>query len=201
MSDADQDTVTRLLGELRAGKPDAFDDLLPLVYDELRQLARRQRHRWYGDETLTSTALVHEAYLRLVDQSAVEWESRAHFLAVASKAMRQILLDYAKRKRAAKRDGGRERIPLDEVEAVLGAGEDAMDMQSEALIALEESLGRLEAREPRQSRIVECRFFGGMTIEETAEALGISVATVKRGWAMAQAWLYRDLRSAREPSA
>jgi RNA polymerase sigma factor (TIGR02999 family) len=201
MSDADQDTVAHLLGELRAGKPDAFDGLLPLVYDELRQLARRQRHRWYGDDTLTSTALVHEAYLRLVDQSAVEWESRAHFLAVASKAMRQILLDYAKRKRAAKRDGGRERIPLHEVEAVLGAGEDAMDMQSEALIALEESLGRLEARQPRQSRIVECRFFGGMTIEETAEALGISVASVKRGWAMAQAWLYRDLRSAREPSA
>jgi RNA polymerase sigma factor (TIGR02999 family) len=201
MSDADQDTVTRLLGELRAGKPDAFDGLLPLVYDELRQLARRQRHRWYGDETLTSTALVHEAYLRLVDQSAVEWESRAHFLAVASRAMRQILLDYAKRKRAAKRDGGRERIPLHEVEAVLCASEDAVDIQSEALIALEESLGRLEAREPRQSRIVECRFFGGMTIEETAEALGISVASVKRGWAMAQAWLYRDLRSAREPSA
>lgn len=200
MSDADQDTVARLLGELRAGNPDAFDGLLPLVYDELRQLARRQRHRWYGDETLTSTALVHEAYLRLVDQSAVEWESRAHFLAVASRAMRQILLDYAKRKRAAKRDGGRERIPLHEVEAVLGASEDAVEVQSEALIALEESLRRLEACEPRQSRIVECRFFGGMTIEETAEVLGISVASVKRGWAMAQAWLYRDLRSAREPS-
>lgn len=200
MSDADQDTVARLLGELRAGNPDAFDGLLPLVYDELRQLARRQRHRWYGDETLTSTALVHEAYLRLVDQSAVEWESRAHFLAVASRAMRQILLDYAKRKRAAKRDGGRERIPLHEVEAVLGASEDAVEVQSEALIALEESLRRLEACEPRQSRIVECRFFCGMTIEETAEVLGISVASVKRGWAMAQAWLYRDLRSAREPS-
>ena len=201
MSDADQDTVTRLLGELRAGKPDAFDGLLPLVYDELRQLARRQRQRWYGDETLTSTALVHEAYLRLVNQSAAEWESRAHFLAVASKAMRQILLDYAKRKRAAKRDGGRERIPLHEVEAVIGAGDDAMDVQSEVLIALEESLARLEARDARQSRIVECRFFGGMTIEETAEALGISVASVKRRWAMAQAWLYRDLSSAREPSA
>jgi RNA polymerase sigma factor (TIGR02999 family) len=190
-----------LLGELRAGAPGAFDGLLPLVYDELRQLARHQRQRWYGDETLTSTALVHEAYLRLVNQSAAEWESRAHFLAVASKAMRQILLDYAKRKRAAKRDGGRERVPLDQVEAVLGAGDDAVNVQSDVLIALEESLGRLEAREPRQSRIVECRFFGGMTIEETAAALGISVASVKRGWAMAQAWLYRDLRSVQEPSA
>jgi RNA polymerase sigma factor (TIGR02999 family) len=201
MSDADQDTVTRLVGDLRAGTPGAFDRLLPLVYDELRRLARHQRHRWYGDETLTSTALVHEAYLRLVNQSTVEWESRAHFLAVASRAMRQILLDYAKRKHAAKRDGGRERVPLHEVAAVLGASEDAVDMQSEALIALEESLARLEVGQPRQSRIVECRFFGGMTIEETAEALGISVASVKRGWAMAQAWLYRDLRSAREPSA
>lgn len=201
MSDADQDTVRRLVGDLREGRPGAFDRLLPLVYDELRQLARRQRHHWYGDDTLTSTALVHEAYLRLVNQSTVEWESRAHFLAVASRAMRQILLDYAKRKHAAKRDGGRERVPLHEVEAVLGAGEDAVGMQSEALIALEESLGRLETHEPRQSRIVECRFFGGMTIEETAQALGISVASVKRGWAMAQAWLYRDLRSGREPSA
>lgn len=200
MSERDQDTVTRLLDEMRAGNPGAFDGLLPLVYDELRQLARRQRRRWRGDETLTSTALVHEAYLRLVDQSAVKWDSRAHFLAVASTAMRHILLDYAKRKRAARREGGRDRIPLHEVEGILVANGDAGDSQSEAVVALDAALRRLEARDPRQSRIVECRFFGGMTIEETAEALGISRATVKRGWAMAQAWLYRDLRARSEES-
>lgn len=193
MSDAHQETVTRLLGELRAGSPDAFDGLLPLVYDELRALARRQRRRWHGDETLDSTALVHEAYFRLIDQSAPEWESRAHFLAVASRAMRQILLDYAKRKHAAKRDGGRDHIPLQEVQAALLAHSTVTDEQSDLLISLEESLRRLEQHEPRQSRIVECRFFGGMTIDETAEALAISPASVKRGWAMAQAWLYRDL--------
>ena len=193
MSDAHQDTVTRLLGELRAGSPDAFDGLLPLVYDELRALARRQRRRWHGDETLDSTALVHEAYFRLVDQSAPDWESRAHFLAVASRAMRQILLDYAKRKHAAKRDGGRDEVPLQNVEAALLTHGTATDEQSDLLISLEESLRRLERHEPRQSRIVECRFFAGMTIDETAEALGISPASVKRGWAMAQAWLYRDL--------
>lgn len=193
MSDPHQETVTRLLGELRAGNSEAFDGLLPLVYDELRQLARRQRRRWQGDETLDSTALVHEAYFRLVDQPEAQWESRAHFLAVASRAMRQILLDYAKRKHAAKREGGREHVPLHEVEAALLANGAATDEQSEVLIALEESLRRLEQHDSRQSRIVECRFFGGMTIDETAEALGISAASVKRGWAMAQAWLYREL--------
>lgn len=198
MSDSHQETVAHLLGDLRAGNRDAFEGLLPLVYDELRQLARGQRRRWHGDETLNSTALVHEAYLRLVDQSAAQWESRAHFLAVASRAMRQILLDYAKRKRAAKRDGGRAHVPLHEVEAALLAGANLVDAQSEVVVALEESLRRLEAVDPRQSRIVECRFFAGMTIEETGEALGVSPASVKRGWAMAQAWLYRDLRAVRD---
>jgi RNA polymerase sigma factor (TIGR02999 family) len=192
--------VTRLLRELGAGDRRAFDELLPLVYDELHGLAERQRRRWEGDETLNTTALVHEAYLRLVDQSAPQWSSRPHFLAVASRAMRQILLDYAKRKRAAKREGGRPHVQLHEIEAALkGGGEvEVTEARSEAIIALEDSLQRLEQNDPRQSRIVECRFFGGMTIEETAEALGISPATVKRGWAMAQAWLYRDLTRALE---
>ena len=195
MSETHQHTVTRLLGELRAGDRRAFEELLPLVYDELHELAERQRRRWSGDETLNTTALVHEAYLRLVDQSTPQWSSRPHFLAVASRAMRQILLDYAKRKRAAKREGGRPHVQLHEIEATLkGGGEvEVTEARSEAIIALEDSLQRLEQNDPRHSRIVECRFFGGMTIEETAEALGISPATVKRGWAMAQAWLYRDL--------
>lgn len=198
MNETRQHTVTRLLRELRAGDRRAFDELLPLVYDELHQLAERQRRRWKGDETLNTTALVHEAYIRLVDQTAPQWSSHPHFLAVAATAMRQILLDYAKRKRAAKREGARRQVPLEEVEAALKAGGDVQEAQSEAIIALEESLRRLEEHDPVQGRIVECRFFGGMTVEDAAEALGISPATVKRRWAMAQAWLYRDLKRARE---
>ncbi len=194
-------TVTRLLQELRSGDRRAFEELLPLVYDELHELAHRQRRRWEGDETLNTTALIHEAYLRLVDQSGPHWASHPHFLAVASTAMRQVLLDYAKRQRAAKREGGRRRVPLEAVEAVLQAGDDAPEARSEAIIAVEEALRRLERHDPTQGRIVECRFFGGMTIEDTAEALGISPATVKRRWAVAQAWLYRDLKRVREEPA
>lgn len=200
MRDTDQQTVTRLLHELRAGDRHAFAELLPLVYDELHQLAARQRRRWEGDETLNTTALVHEAYLRLVDQSTPQWWSHPHFLAVASTAMRQILLDYAKRKHAMKRGGERQHVPLHEVETALRGAGDPSEARSEALIALDDSLRRLEKHDRRQSRIVECRFFGGMTIQDTAEALGISPATVKRGWAMAQAWLYRDLKQMREDS-
>ena len=199
-ADGDQQTVTRLLDELRSGNRRAFSELLPRVYDELHQLAARQRQRWEGDETLNTTALVHEAYLRLVDQSAPQWWSRPHFLAVASTAMRQILLDYAKRKHAAKRGGGRRRIPLHEVESALRGPGDPAEARSEALLALDDSLRRLEKHDRRQARIVECRFFGGMTIQDTAEALGISPATVSRGWAMAQAWLYRDLKRSLEAS-
>lgn len=197
MGDLDQ-TVTRLLDELRSGNQHAFGELLPLVYDELHGLAARQRQGWGGDETLNTTALVHEAYLRLVDQSAPQWWSHPHFLAVASTAMRQILLDYAKRRRAVKRGGGDRPISLHEVESALKGTADPSEAQSEALIALDGSLRRLEKHDRRQSRIVECRFFGGMTIQDTAEALGISPATVSRGWAMAQAWLYRDLKRSLE---
>jgi RNA polymerase sigma factor (TIGR02999 family) len=197
----DQQTVTRLLQELRAGNRGAFGELLPRVYDELHRLAERQRRRWQGDETLNTTALVHEAYLRLVDQSEPQWSSHPHFLAVAATAMRQILLDYAKRNRAAKRGGRSVRLPLHEVEATMRRAGDPTEAHSEALLALDDSLRRLEQHNRRQSRIVECRFFGGMTIEDTAEALGISPATVSRGWAMAQAWLYRDLKRTLEGSA
>ena len=187
-------TVTDLLKRARAGDRDAFDHLFPLVYAELRSLAAAQRRRWRGDETLDTTALVHETYLRLVDQSSSGWKDRSHFLAVAGRAMRHILVDYARHRRAQKRGGARERLSLDELEAVLEQGSNPADARDEALLALEESLGRLERQNPRQVRIIECRFFGGMTIPDTAEALGISPSTVTRGWAAAQAWLYRDLR-------
>jgi RNA polymerase sigma factor (TIGR02999 family) len=202
VSDAHRAAVTRLLQDWAGGDRRAFDELLPLVYRELHELAHRQRRRWEGDETLTTTALVHEAYLRLVDQSAPQRWSQPHFLAVASTAMRQILLDYAKRKRAAKREGGRRQVPLHEVEAAMKEGGDVSDdSRSEAIIALDESLRRLEKHDAMQGRVIECRFFGGMTIQDTAEALGISPATVKRRWAMAQAWLYRDLKRSREGTA
>lgn len=196
-----QDAVTQLLLELRAGDRDALNQLLPLVYHQLHELARQQRRRWSGDETLDTTALVHEAYLRLAGDSAPVWENRAHFMAVASRAMRHILVDYAKRQHRAKRGGHHARVALDEIEAALHAATDPGEAGTEALIALDEALRRLEQRDTRQSRIVECRFFGGMAIRETAEALGLSPATVKRGWAMAQAWLHRELARALDVGA
>lgn len=191
-----QDSVTRLLQQVKEGDRLAFDELFALVYDELRHVAGRRRRGWAGDETLNTTALVHETYLRLADQSSPDWDSRPHFLAVASKAMRQILLDYAKRKRAARRGGGARPLSIEGVEAVLAGAGDPSEGGSDALIALDEALHRLERDDPRLSRIVECRFYGQMTIADTAVALGVSPATVKRGWALAQAWLYRDLRRA-----
>lgn len=194
-------SVDRVLGALRAGAPGAFDELFPLVYDELHQIAARQRRNWEGDETLNTTAVVNEAYLKLVDQSAPDWRSRAHFLAVASTAMRQILIDYAKRKRAAKRGGGQPHVALHDIESALRRDEEGSEVRDDVLVALDESLDRLQRQDQRQARIVECRFFGGMSIEDTAEALGVSAATVKRGWAMAQAWLYRDLKHTAEATS
>jgi RNA polymerase sigma factor (TIGR02999 family) len=194
MSDSQQHSVTRLLDALRAGESGAFDQLFPLVYAELHHLAEMQRRRVESDDTLDTTALVHETYLRLVDHSAPQWVNRPHFMAVAATAMRQILLDYAKRKRAAKRDGAGNYVPLHELEEVLRGGRDASDAVPDALIALDTALMRLERHNPRQRRVVECRFFGGMTIGDTAQALAISPATVKRDWTIAQAWLYRELQ-------
>ncbi|MEO5590811.1 MAG: ECF-type sigma factor [Gemmatimonadaceae bacterium] len=201
MAEGEQHVVDRLLQELRAGNREAFTELLPLVYAELHQIAGRQRQQWQGEDTLNTTALVHEAYFRLVDQSAPQWQSYSHFLAVASTAIRQILLDYAKRKQAAKRGGQLQRVPLDEIDDALNVSGNVGDAQSATLIALDDSLRRLERSDPRQSRIVECRFFGGMTIQDTATALGIAPATVSRGWVTAKAWLYRDLKETLEQSA
>lgn len=194
--DAQAELVTQLLLEMRAGDQEALNRLLPLVYHQLHGLAREQRRRWSGDETLDTTALVHEAYLRLIGDPAPDWESRTHFLSVAARAMRHILIDYAKRQHRVKRGGDLARVPLDAIEAALEPGVEPSATGPEALVALDEALRLLEQHEPRQGRIVECRFFGGMSIEETAAALSISPATVKRGWAMAQAWLHRELARA-----
>lgn len=194
VADGDQGKVTRLLARLEDGDPEAFDALFPLVYRELHGLAKAQRRRWNGNDTLNTTGLLHEAYLKLADQDSPAWKDRSHFLAVASRAMRQILIDYAKRRKRAKRGGGYPHISFEEMRESLRTAAGLTDGRVDALVALDASLQRLETANRRQSRIVECRFFGGMTIKETAEALGVSPATVKRGWSVALAWLYRDLK-------
>lgn len=171
----------------------ALNDLLPLVYDELRQIARRQRAGWQGDFTLDTTALVHEAWLKLGRGGAGTIESRAHFLGVAAQAMRHILCDYARDRRRLKRGGDATRLPLDVLEGVDGLLA-LSDERLDTIAALDAALARLAADEPRWARVVECRFFAGLGIDETAETLGISPATVKRDWSLARAWLYRALQ-------
>jgi len=190
-----QTTVSMLLAEVRAGSRSAFDDLVPIVYEELRGLARAQRHGWQGDETLNTTALVHEAYQKLAAQDEPRWESRAHFRSVAARAMRQVLIDYSRARSAEKRGGKLTRVSFDELR-VAGSSGDLSDRHATLLIALDQSLEKLTALDSRQGRVVECRFFGGMTIPDTAEALGVSRATVQRDWVMAKAWLYRDMQQA-----
>lgn len=187
-----QNTVTRLLAELRGGDRSALDELFGLLYEELKEIAGRQRRRWHGNYTLDTTALLHEAYVKLVGRSSLDVESRAHFRALSARAMRHILCDYARDRGAKKRGGPFERLTLDELD-VPGGKVEFTERESETLVALDEALNRLEAVDSRQSRVVECRFFGGLTVKETAAALGISPRTVKRDWAVAQAWLHREL--------
>jgi RNA polymerase sigma factor (TIGR02999 family) len=194
MGETKEHGVDRLLYELKTGNREAFSDLLPLVYDELHDIAARHRKQWEGDETLNTTALIHEAYLKLADQSSPDWQSHPHFLAVASTAMRQILLDYAKRKRAAKRGGNHPHVSLHELEAALEDPAESGDARSHALEALDNSLRRLNEIDQRKARVVECRVFGRMTIEDTAAALNIAPATVGREWTTAKAWLYSDMK-------
>jgi RNA polymerase sigma factor (TIGR02999 family) len=189
-----QDEVARLLEALRHGDPAAFDRLFPLVYEELRAVAHGQRQRWQGDHTLETTALVHEAYLKLVDQSRTSLESRAHFLATAAKAMRHILINYARDRTAKKRGGDRPKLSLDELSEGLEGATILSEDNDDVLIALDAALTKLAQVNERQSRIVECRFFGGLTIEETATALAISTASVSRGWALAQVRLFHDVQ-------
>lgn len=180
--------VTRLLVAVRSGQPDALDRLVPLVYDELRALARRQLRRESDGHTLHPTALVHEAYVKLNAGGAVAAADRAHFLAIASRAMRQVLVDHARRRNTAKRGEGWDRTTLSGVAELVPAG----DRTPQQLLALDHAL---ESLDPRQRQVVECRFFGGMEEQEIADALGLSVRTVRRDWVKARAWLYRELYS------
>jgi RNA polymerase sigma factor (TIGR02999 family) len=191
-------TVRRLLSKLEEGDREATDELVDLLYGELRELAHVQRLRWQGNHTVNTTALVHEAYLKLVGQERIGVVSRAHFLAFAARAMRHVLCNHARDRGAQKRGGGLRIVPMDAETAIADPRGPSVEPSS-ALLALDDALERLEAVDPRRARVVECRFFGGMTVEETAAALAISGRTVQRDWAVAQAWLHRELtRPARE---
>jgi RNA polymerase sigma factor (TIGR02999 family) len=196
---ASQAEVSRLLAALERGDRTALDGLFPLVYEELRAVAHRQRRRLQGDDSLNTTALVHEAYLKLVDQSRVSWESRAHFFATASKAMRHILMNYARDRRRLKRGGDQPKLSLEEISSRLEGELALSDENADMLLSLGAALESLERVNERQSRIVECRYFGGMTVQETAAALGISTATVSRGWALAQVRLYQEMQRELQP--
>ncbi len=180
--------VTALLRELTKGNPEAGPKLIPLVYDELRRLANGYMRRERTGHTLQATALVHEAYLKLLDQHSVEWQNRAHFFAIAAQVMRRVLIDHARGRVREKRGGGAEAVPLDKA-LVFSPG------RSEEFLELDSALERLTALDPRQAKIVEMRFFGGLTVEETAEVLGISPKTVKRDWTVAKAWLHGELKT------
>jgi RNA polymerase sigma factor (TIGR02999 family) len=181
--------VTQLLLDWSSGDKEALDQLMPLVYDELHRLAEHYMRQERPDHTLQPTALVHEVYLKLIDQTRVKWQNHAHFFGVAAQLMRRIVIKHARQHHAAKRGGGERKLSLDE--AVVLTAERATD-----LIALDDALTSLSAVDAQQSRVVELRFFGGLTIEETAEVLGVSPATVKREWRMARAWLQREIRNA-----
>jgi RNA polymerase sigma factor (TIGR02999 family) len=188
--------VTELLRASREGAPDAYARVFELVYDHLRAAAHAQLRRdargRAGGHTLSTTAVVHEAWLRLADPTRLDVRDRSHFLAIASRAMRQVLIQYARRFRANRRGGGAAHIDLDDAER---AGGVAVEEQADTLVALDEALERLTALNPRLARVVECRYFGGLTEEETAEALQITSRTVRRDWVKARAWLTVELRS------
>ena len=185
--DASPGDITSLLNKVAEGDQEAGAKLVPLVYNELRRLAARCLQRERENHTLQATALVHEAYIKLTAQRSARWQNRAQFFALAAQAMRRLLVDYARTQQRIKRGGKQQKVPLDEAVLVSPDGTDQ-------LIALHESLSRLEKLDPRQSHIVELRYFGGLTVEEVAEVLGVSSKTVTREWNTAKAWLYGDLK-------
>lgn len=186
--------ITTLLQQIKEGDAAAESDLLPLIYDQLRAIARNQMVRERPDHTLQATVLVHEAFLQLVGNSQIDWQNRAHFFALASRVMRRVLVDHARAAHAQKRPGARQRVDLDSALALV-------ETHHTDLLALDEALNRLAQWDLRQSRVVEMRFFAGLSFEEIAEVLGISERTAKRDWIMARAWLYRKLNKAAHDDA
>lgn len=185
--ETDKTDVTELLAQWRGGRTSALNDLAPLVYAELREIARKQLRRERTDPVLQPTMLAHEAFIRLMDQRRTNWQSRAHFLALAAELMRRVLVEHARRKKAAKRGGGEVSVSLHDT-----AG--AVPPPDVEVLALHRALSRLSEIDPRQARVVEMRYFGGLTVEESAEVLGISPATVKREWEVARLFLHREMR-------
>jgi RNA polymerase sigma-70 factor (ECF subfamily) len=188
MRDQEPATVTQLLIQWSGGNQECLNELLPIVQQELHRIARRYMQKERPDHTLQTTALVNEAYLRLVNQPDVNWQNRAHFFAIAARVMRQILVDHARTFAREKRGGGQHNLPLDE-------GLVFSPTKSAALIALDEALNRLAVRDPRKAQVVELRYFGGLSVEEAAEALQIHPNSVIRDWALAKAWLKRELET------
>ena len=184
--------ITELVGKARRGESDATARLIPLLYEELRRMAARMMARERNAGTLQPTALVHEAYLRLLGDGTAEWQNRAHFMGAAALAMRRILVDHARKRSRMKRGAGRERITLADDHA-------QYETSPEDLLALDQALAGLEARDAEMARVVELRYFGGLTIDETAEAMAISERTVRRHWSAARAWLHRALSAGETP--
>ncbi|HEV8428036.1 MAG TPA: sigma-70 family RNA polymerase sigma factor [Pyrinomonadaceae bacterium] len=185
------ENITDLLVSYSRGDKESLDKLMPIVYDELRRQAARYLRRELPGHTLQTTALIHEAYVRLVDQRNVQWQNRAHFFGIAAQMMRRILVDHARTKKRAKRGGSHIKVSLDDANI-------AVRSQDLDVVAVDEALSRLAKIDEQQSRVVELRFFSGLTVEETAEVIHISPATVKRDWSMAKAWLHRELSGGRK---
>lgn len=189
MCDSEKSNITRLLILACSGNEDAYDQLFPLVYNHLRDIAQRQLARERSGHTLQKTELVHEVYLKLIDQTKINWKNRNHFYAIATKAMRQILVDYARKKTAQKRGGKQQRLTFNEEKINL-------EQHAEDLIALNDLIDRMAQFDKRKSRVVEMRFFAGMTIREIAELLEVSTRTVDRDWLKARTWIHKELKSA-----
>ena len=192
MTPGEEPDVAALLVELSAGDPSALDEIVPLVYQDLRSIAHHHLRAESAGQTLNTTALVHETYLRLVELHRMEWEDMPHFMAMASRMMRRILIDFARRRRATKRGGDFLQVTITDFQC-------PEKVQIDDLLALDEALDALEALHPRRCRIVECRFFAGLTIDESAVALEVSPGTVKRDWRLARAWLNQRLGPSTEP--
>jgi RNA polymerase sigma factor (TIGR02999 family) len=188
MAVATQSQLTNLLDDWKQGDPSALEKLTPLIYDELRRIAHRYARHERNGHTLQTTALINEAYVRLAGNESPDWQNRQHFFAVTAQVMRHILIDHARRRRALKHGGDGQQVSLSEAEAMTNE-------RAAELIALDEALAELAAFDPRKSEVVQLRYFGGLSLEETAEALGVSLMTVRRDWRAAKAWLYKKMTS------
>jgi RNA polymerase sigma-70 factor (ECF subfamily) len=188
LSNISPQNITMLLEECVQGRKGAVDELLPYVYSELKKISSKYLHDEYRNHTLQTTELVHEAYIKLIGDQNIAWQSRAHFFGIAANSMRHILVDHARKRKSKKRGEGKENLSLEDVFEI-------SDKADNQILALDEALKKLEAVEERSSKIVELRYFSGLTIEETAEVLNISPATAKRDWNFAKAWLYREIQS------